>query len=325
MSQNELHIVLGGAGFIGFNLVTEMVKLKRRVLLIDDQSNSVKSYLINELLKNELVNFIQTDINSISANNIQQIVKVSKNYKSVFFWHLAANSDIKASIDNSNLDLDKTLKTTLSAINLCKHIKNVTFLFSSSSAVYGFQSGKTLSEDEDRLIPTSNYGITKLASELFLRNSVGFEFTKLIIFRFPNVLGVPSTHGVVHDWIIKANENNSVNVLGDGSQQKQYLNVNTLVNCMLFLFKKIDVDFEIINIGPSDEGVSVKELMMIFTKYWPYDIDVSYEQNNTGWRGDVNRYRMDVSKIFKMGFTEEIKSIVEVEKSISEMIRSLKF
>jgi UDP-glucose 4-epimerase len=325
MSQNELHIVLGGAGFIGYNLSTEMVKLKHSVLLIDDQSNSVKSDLINELLTNKLVDFIQTDINSISANDVQQIVKVSKNYKSIFFWHLAANSDIKASVDNPNLDLDKTLKTTLSAINLCKHLKNVTFLFSSSSAVYGFQSSKTLSEDEDRLLPTSNYGVTKLASEIFLRNSVGFEFTKLIIFRFPNVLGVPSTHGVVHDWIIKANENNSVNVLGDGSQQKQYLNVTTLVNCMLFLYKKNDIDFDIINVGPSDEGVSVKELMMIFTKYWPYDIDVSYEQKNTGWRGDVNRYRMDVSKIFKMGFTDEIKSIVEVEKSISEMIRSHKF
>jgi UDP-glucose 4-epimerase len=325
MSKNELNIVLGGAGFIGFNLATEMVKLKSRVLLIDDRSNSVQGELINELLKSDLVSFIHTDINSISANDVQEIIRISNNFKSIFFWHLAANSDIKASIDNPNLDLDKTLKTTLSAINLCKHLKNVTFLFSSSSAVYGSQANKTLSEDEERLIPTSNYGVTKLASEIFLRNSLGFEFSKLIIFRFPNVLGVPSTHGVVHDWIIKAIDNNSVNVLGDGSQQKQYLNVNTLVNCMLFLFKKIDVDFDIMNIGPSDEGVSVKELMNIFTKLWPYHIDVSYEQKNTGWRGDVNKYRMDVSKIFKMGFSEEINSKVEVENSISEMIRFLKF
>jgi UDP-glucose 4-epimerase len=154
-----------------------------------------------------------------------------------------------------------------------------------------------------------------------LRNSVGFEIDKLIIFRFPNVLGTPSTHGVIHDWILQASKNKLVNVLGDGSQRKQYLNVRTLISCMTALYKKINSDIEILNIGPNDDGVSVKELMNIFLNFWPNQLEVSYEQKNTGWRGDINRYRLDVSKISKMGITPELKSLTEVEKSIFEMVR----
>lgn len=321
MPENELNIILGGLGFVGFNLVTEMVKLKSNIVLIDDMSNAVRKDLIADLLNNNLVNFINSDINNLSESDTQKIIDTSRKFKSINFWHLAANSDIRSSINNPYLDLEKTLKTSISAISLCKQLGEVKFIFSSSSAVYGSHENKLLSEDECELIPTSNYGITKLASELFLRNSVGFEIDKLIIFRFPNVLGTPSTHGVIHDWIFQASKNKLINVLGDGSQRKQYLNVRTLISCMTALYKKINSDIEILNIGPNDDGVSVKELMNIFLNFWPNQLEVSYEQKNTGWRGDINRYRLDVSKISKMGITPELKSLTEVEKSIFEMVR----
>jgi len=256
MPENELNIVLGGLGFVGFNLVTEMVKLKSNIVLIDDMSNAVRKDLIADLLNNNLVNFIKSDINNLNKSDTKKIIDTSRKFKSINFWHLAANSDIRSSINNPYLDLEKTLKTSISAVSLCKQLGEVKFIFSSSSAVYGSHENKLLSEDECELIPTSNYGITKLASELFLRNSVGFE-----------------------------------------------------------------IDNEILNIGPNDDGVSVKELMNIFLNFWPNQLEVSYEQKNTGWRGDINRYRLDVSKISKMGITPELKSLTEVEKSILEMVK----
>ena len=320
MTDNKLNIVLGGAGFIGFNLINNLVENNQKVLVIDDLSNSINQDLFFKYIQKHNVKFFQFDINKINDSNFIEVIKFSKDFERIDFWHLAANSDIRASIENPTLDLDKTLKTTLSAINLASNLKKVTMIFSSSSAIYGSQPNKILQEDETLLEPTSNYGITKLASEMFLKNSLNFEFESLIIFRFPNILGTPSTHGVIHDWMKQANEKKVVNVLGDGTQQKQYMNVHTLVDCMIYLVKHNDSNFNIFNIGPDDYGVSVKYLMSIFLKYWKFPIEVTYQKENIGWRGDVNRYRMSVSKIINYGWKNEILTEKEVEKSISEMI-----
>lgn len=320
MTGNKLNIVLGGAGFIGFNLINNLIKNNQKVLVIDDLSNSINEDIFFEFKQKHKIDFFNFDINQINDSKFHNIIELSRDFEKVHFWHLAANSDIRASIENPILDLDKTLKTTLSAIALANHLKKVTMIFSSSSAIYGSQPNKILKEDEILLEPTSNYGITKLASEMFLKNSLNFEFEKLIIFRFPNILGTPSTHGVIHDWMKQANENKLINVLGDGTQQKQYMNVQTLVDCMIYLVNHNNLNFNIFNIGPDDYGVSVKYLMSIFLKNWKWPIEVTYQKENIGWRGDVNKYRMDVSKIINYGWRSEILTEKEVEKSIIEMI-----
>jgi UDP-glucose 4-epimerase len=320
VTNKNLNIVLGGAGFIGFNLIRNLVNSKQHVLVIDDLSNSIERDLFLRFIKDNEIRFFNFDINEIGNPSFNQVINFSNNFDKIYFWHLAANSDIRASIENPLLDLDKTLKTTLSAINLSSQLNKVTMIFSSSSAIYGSQPNKILREDEILLEPTSNYGITKLASEMFLKNSLNFEFENLIIFRFPNILGTPSTHGVIHDWMKQANQHRSINVLGDGTQQKQYMNVKTLVDCMTYLVKKNDLKLNIFNIGPNDYGVSVKYLMNIFQKYWQSPLEVSYQSENIGWRGDVNKYRMDVSKIINYGWKSEIFTQQEVEKSIIEMI-----
>lgn len=324
MKTNNLNVVIGGAGFIGFNLMEKLAKLNQHVIVIDDFSNSVDKELFKINATNKFVQYFSEDINQLSKKNFNKIIKIARKFKKINLWHLAANSDIRASILKPTIDLDKTLKTTLSVISLAQHLENVTLIFSSSSAVYGDQPNKILSENEKSLLPNSNYGITKLASEMFLKNSLDFEFEKLIIFRFPNILGTPSTHGVVHDWINQVKSRNYIQVLGDGSQQKQFMNVKTLIECMTFLVEKNQDNYNIFNIGPNDEGVNVLYLMEIFQKYWKGSLDVTYQKNNIGWRGDVNRYQMDVSKIKKYGWRQSISTVIEVEKSIADMIKFIK-
>ena len=63
---------------------------------------------------------------------------------------------------------------------------------------------------------------------------------KLRIFRFPNVVGTPATHGVILDFINKLIKNpNKLEVLGDGTQQKSYLHVSELISGMIYLSEKI--------------------------------------------------------------------------------------
>ena len=75
-------------------------------------------------------------------------------------------------------------------------------------------------------MPISNYGAMKLASEAICFAAYETNLKHLRVFRFPNVVGLPPTHGVLYDFHKKLNKNkNLLNVLGDGTQKKSYLHV----------------------------------------------------------------------------------------------------
>ena len=107
-----------------------------------------------------------------------------------------------------------------------------TFYFASSSAIYGDTGAQAVKEDHGPLLPISNYGAMKLASEAIL-SSHHSKFRTLKILRFPNVIGPMLTHGVIYDFIEKLAANpRTLKVLGDGTQTKPYLNVEDLINAI---------------------------------------------------------------------------------------------
>ena len=64
--------------------------------------------------------------------------------------------------------------------------------------------------------------------------------SKLIIFRFPNVVGTPATHGVIYDFLKRLiKDKTSLQVLGNGFQMKPYLLCDDLIQIMIFLTSNI--------------------------------------------------------------------------------------
>ena len=135
----------------------------------------------------------------------------------------------------------------MTTFNLLEVAKNILLKisFTSSSAVYGDYGKKTIEENDGPLMPISNYGAMKLASEALCFSAYEGFLEKLRIFRLPNVVGTPATHGVILDFIKKLVKNpKKLNVLGNGEQQKSYLHVNDLVEGMIYLSKKIWVELQ---------------------------------------------------------------------------------
>src|SRR5205085_6591738 len=116
-----------------------------------------------------------------------------------------------------------------------KSAKVETFVFSSSSTIYGEPKVIPTPEDYGLLLPISPYGASKLACEALISSYCHTYGIKGQIFRLANVIGSRSKHGIIWDFLNKLRlDNKKLEVLGDGTQSKSYLHVNDCIDCFFF-------------------------------------------------------------------------------------------
>ena len=216
MKNKKISIITGVAGTIGSNLAKYLIKNNHEIYGFDNLIlGSLKN--LKDLKKNKNFKFFKIDVSDEAF-----LKKINlKNIKIDYLWLLAANSDIRSGIKDYKIDLKNTFLTTYCTLNYFK--KNLTnkskIIFSSSSAVYGNYK-KKLTELEEKFLPQSNYGESKLISEVYLKKYYKLNKLKFLILRFPNVVGKPFTHGIIFDLAKKIKKEKFINVLGDGSQKK---------------------------------------------------------------------------------------------------------
>lgn len=302
-------LVVGGAGFIGSSLVKEMLKDNLDIIVIDKLSLGSVDYI-----DTNKVEFHQIDI-----NDTEQVLKVLKNENIEDTWHLAANSDIPAGVEDINVDLDDTFMSTVSILRIMKKIECKKLFFASSSAVYGFNKNR-LHEDIGPLMPISNYGAMKLSSEALISASLESFLDKVCIYRFPNVVGIPATHGVILDFVKKLKKNNKkLEVLGNGKQQKTYLHVSELIEAMLFINNNTKNDMNYFNIGAIDDGVFVKQIAEEVVKTVSPNTKIIYQKSDRGWVGDVPRFYYSVEKLKELGWSPKMTSLEAIQKAVKEV------
>lgn len=303
-------LIIGGAGFIGSVLAKQLMH-KHKLIVIDKLSlGSIGN------IDTSLIDFYQIDVNDTDAV-IECLSRYKENIQEV--WHLAANSDIPSGVLDVNVDLQDTFMSTVSVLEVMKKIDCKVLYFASSSAVYGFNENR-LHEDIGPLMPISNYGAMKLSSEALISASLESFLDKVCIYRFPNVVGAPATHGVILDFIGKLKSNpEKLQVLGNGTQQKTYLHVNELVDAMLFINRNTCNGMNYYNIGPLDDGVSVREIAEETVKNISSEAVIEYQENDRGWVGDVPRFYYSVDKLTKLGWSSQISSLDAIRRAIREI------
>lgn len=236
-------------------------------------------------------------------------------------WHLAANSDIQAGVCDANVDLRDTFMTTFNTLEIMKELDVKVLMFASSSAIYGDLGEQALVENIGPLLPISNYGAMKLASEAVISAAAESNLHRAYIFRFPNVIGAPATHGVMLDFVrkLKATPDN-LDVLGNGTQQKGYLHVEDLIDAMLFIREHSEEKVSVFNIGAGDEGVTVcciaEEIVLAASP----GANISYGAGDKGWVGDVPRFSYSVDKLKMLGWKPKLGSMDAVRKAIHQIV-----
>ena len=302
-------LIIGGAGFIGSVLVNELVKSNASIIVIDKLLLGSADFI-----DKKMVQFYDVDI-----NNTDKVLDLIKDEKINEVWHLAANSDIPAGVEDLSVDLEDTFMSTVSTLKIMKKINCKILYFASSSAIYGFNKNR-LHEDIGPLLPISNYGAMKLSSEALISASLESYLDKVCIYRFPNVVGVPATHGVILDFIKKLNKDpNVLQVLGDGTQQKTYLHVSELVEAMIFINANTGNGMNFYNIGAMDDGVFVKQIAEETRNKVSPHATIKYQSSDRGWIGDVPRFYYSVDKLCALGWSPKMSSLEAIQRAISEI------
>jgi UDP-glucose 4-epimerase len=287
-------LVTGGAGFIGSHLVDKLVEMGD-VTVYDNLSSGRKEF-IEHHIGHKGFRFYQADL-----LDIEKLKEAIQGQQIVF--HLAANPDIRQGIKRTNQDLEQGTVATYNVLEAMKQEKVKKIVFASSSAVYGETPIKPISEDHGPLFPISLYGASKLACEGLISAFCHIFDMQAWIFRFANVVGERTTHGVIFDFIRKLRLNpEELEILGDGNQEKPYIYVDDCIDGIIHGFQYSNERINVFNLGSiSTTKVSsiaemlVSEMGLTRTKF-------RYTGGDRGWPGDVPQVRFCTTKMEKLNW-----------------------
>lgn len=306
-------ILLGGAGFIGSCFAEHLSQEGHEITIIDNFSVGKRQFLDRIEDKKS---FVVVECDARDQDKLTEIF-CGKD----LVMHFVANADISLSTKYPTLDFDLGVNTTISMLEAMRIAKVPNLIYFSGSGVYGDAGSTLLNETYAPLEPISMYGASKLAAESFIcAYSHNFDI-KARVFRMGNVVGPYQTHGVGYDFIQKLQNNqNKLQILGNGLQSKTYIHVDDVIKGVLLAFEsKLDTCYDVFNLSSSD-WITVNEIADICTNVLQLN-DVEYEHTggSVGWKGDVAKVRLDSSKLESLGWNIPESSADAIRRSIVQM------
>lgn len=264
-------LVAGGAGFIGSNVVDELINNNYEVCVVDNLSTGKIDNL------NDKVRFYKCDITNIDA--LKLIFEIEK---PEVVYNFAAQIDVQISLKKPEFDASINIVGTINILECCKSFCVRKIIYSSSAAVYG--NPKYLPLDENHIVdPISFYGISKHTPEHYIKTFCNLYNMKYTIFRYSNVYGIrqdpKGEGGVVSKFIDKFLKNESPIIFGDGKQTRDFIYAKDIASANLIALSR--GDNEIINIS-TNIPVTVNELFETMKKLFNSNLKVVYGEKREG-------------------------------------------
>src|SRR3954449_8397265 len=214
-------VVTGGAGFIGSHLVEALLARGDEVHVLDNLS---KGKAENVAAGAELH---EADIREPDA------VFAAVRPETVF--HLAAQADVRVSIERPDRDAEVNVLGTLRVLEAARRHDAQIVFSSTGGAIYGECDGPAAETAERR--PLAPYGTSKLCGEEYLATWNRLYGTSHVSLRFGNVYGPrQEPHGeagVVAIFMGLLNEGGTPKIYGDGRQTRDYVYVLDVVEATL--------------------------------------------------------------------------------------------
>ena len=302
-------LITGGAGFIGSHLVD--VLIKEHEVVVFDNLSSGRMEFIKHHADNSKFSFITGDL-----LNTEDIEKALDGIDMVY--HIAANPDVRLGADDTAVHLEQNIIATYNLLEAMrkKGRAKIKIAFTSTSTVYGEAEEIPTPENYGPLVPISLYGASKLACEALITAYCHTFDMQSWIFRFANVVGSRSTHGITVDFVQKLKGNpKHLEILGDGMQRKSYVYVTDCVAGMLHAVATSQNEVNIFNIG-TDDTISATEIGEVVVDVMELsDVKFSYTGGKRGWKGDVPMMALSIEEIKARGWKPTYNSRECIEKT----------
>ncbi|GAB6092476.1 NAD-dependent epimerase/dehydratase family protein [Furfurilactobacillus curtus] len=287
-------LVTGGAGFIGSNLVDELIE-DNEVVVVDDLS---MGRLENLPVSRHLHFFHQ------SINNKEFMEKLLIDWQFDYIFLLAAVASVADAIERPYETHEINQNANLHVMEVIRvhqlPVKKV--LFASSAAVYG--DHPTLPKKETSPIrPLSPYAIDKYATERFLISYGKLYGIPTVVTRFFNVYGPKqnpqSPYSGVLSLIHAAIRQGKVfTIFGDGEQTRDFVYVSDVIKALQLLILHEQALHDVYNVG-SGQQVSLKTMIKHFEAICQQALRLTYRQPRAG---DIYDSGASIEKICALGY-----------------------
>lgn len=275
-------LITGGAGFVGSHLADRLLESGDEVAVIDNLSSGSKENL------DPRARFYEMDIRD------PKIAQVMAEERPDFVFHLAAQIDVRKSVEDPIEDADINLKGTLNILRAAHEngVRKVIFA-STGGAIYGdtdiFPTPEARCEQ-----PLSPYGIHKLAAEkslYFYKRVKGLDYT---ILRMSNIYGPRQNSrgeaGVIAIFLSRLMNGAQPYINGNGNQTRDYVYVKDVTRA--FVLAKEETGSKIFNIGTGVE-TSVNDLFDLLAEGMGMNVPKEYKDARPGeqWRSCLDAAR----------------------------------
>jgi len=280
------YLITGGAGFLGTALSNRLARQGHTVRALDDCSTGNPSGLASQ------VEFVKGDVNDKPL-----LWTLLRDVDCVF--HLAA----LVSVPESSLFPSEYNRINVAGtVNLMEAIRDAKvkrIVFGSSGAIYG-KLDHVPYKETDEVQPGSPYAVSKLAAEYYIKEISNEAGVEAVILRIFNAYGpgqrIPLSHPpIIANYLLHAITNGSIVIHGDGTQTRDYVYVDDVVNALVTSSTATGVDQQIINIGSGVE-TSVLELVRLVREVTQRRPEEIFNPHKSG---GTSRMVADISKAYE--------------------------
>lgn len=323
-------LITGSAGFIGGELAYRLLKMKLKVIGVDNHNNyydtRLKKKRVYRLKKFKNYKHYKFDI-----LNQKKLLNICKKHKINKIIHLAGQAGVRYSLVNPRSYLNSNIVGFFNILNTCKILKINNLLYASTSSVYGLNKKIPFSENDNTDHPISFYSATKKCNEIIAHSYSYLYNIKTIGLRFFTVYGPWGRPDMaLFKFVDDILKNKKIKVYNKGDHIRDFTYIDDITDGIIKLLKldlKKDLNFNlkkpspsssicpwrIYNIG-SNKKIKLMEFIHVIEKILNKKAKIQYLPLQ---KGDVKTTYANISKIKS---DAKYKPSTDIYKGVSKFI-----
>lgn len=250
-------LVTGGCGFVGREVVKQLLEKHYEVIVIDDFSNSTLPE------KHSSLKVFKLDLSKPVTKKLFQGVD--------FCIHLAARvGGVKYMNAFQSEILEKDILIDMNVISAASEAR-AKIVYASTVIVYDQLKECPFKEDKTILPPKSNYGFSKLIGERLCQVFSKDRGSVFTIARISNVYGINENNidekklHVIPDLVRKILQEKSLKLINGGRQIRTFVHVSDLAKALILMMENEDANGEVFNVASGDRYQILELAKLIWT------------------------------------------------------------